>query len=638
MLILRLFIFVLLFCLTLNTNAEDTDNLSDESEPEIVEIQSYRLPTTLKNASANVTIINRKDIDKHGSRNVAELLTRYGLHVEQSAGPGSISSVFLRGGDPNFTMVLLNGNKVNDPTNNRGGSFDISSLDVETIERIEIIRGPLSSIYGSDAISGVINIITREPNYGPQTTLNLVKGEQGLNAISTTFSQGWDTGDFSLTASYNDSGEQVDETNLINRSSDFKGNWYPNESTTINWHARLYDSDADAFPEDSGGSEFTVLQEVETRDVEESIVSFAVSHKIDSNTEVTFKSAYFQHDEEITSPGVAPGVRDPFGIPRNNSDGEFKRYSFTTSGLFTPLDTFSAIIGAELQVEDGETEGFLDFNNVLIPTNFDLKRTTPALFSESEITIFHGVTLKTGVRLDFPENFSNRASPNIGLNYQIPNTATNVHITWGKGFKLPSFFALGNPIVGDQNLKPETSETFEVGLLTNLWQDKGNISLNLFRQSFFDIIDFDSGPPPSLVNRSKVIAKGLELALSINPTKNISSSTFINFVDTDVKNSKDELLNRPEWRGGITFNWQTRENLTLNVSAIYVDDVLDSTIPTGKLKLDDYTRLDLSAIWKVQSYLDFILSIDNVLDSNYEETIGNQAAGLSSRFQIRRKF
>lgn len=638
MLILRLFILLLFSCLTLNTNAEDTDDSSDESEPVIVEIQSYRLPTTLNNASANVTVINRSDIDKHSSRNLAELLSRYGLHVEQSAGPGSISSVFLRGGDPNFTMVLLNGNKVNDPTNNRGGSFDISSLDVETIERIEIIRGPLSSVYGSDAISGVINIITREPNYGPQTALNLVKGEKGLDSISTTFSQGWDTGDFSLTASYNDSGEQVDEIKLINRSSDFKGNWYPNESTTINWHARLYDSDADAFPEDSGGSEFAVLQEVETRNVEEAIVSFAVSHKIDSNTEVTLKSAYFQHDEEITSPGVAPGVRDPFGIPRNYSDGEFKRYSFTASGLFTPTNTFSAIIGAEIQVEDGETEGFLDFNNVLIPTNFDLKRTTPALFSETEITIFHGVTLKTGVRLDFPEDFSNRVSPNIGLNYQIPNTDTNLHVSWGKGFKLPSFFALGNPVVGDQNLKPETSETFEVGLLTNLWQDKGKISLNLFRQSFLDIIDFDSGPPPSLVNRSKVIAKGLELALSIDPIKNISSSTFINFVDTDVKNSEDKLLNRPEWRGGITFNWKARENLSLNVNAIYVDDVLDSTIPTGKLKLDDYTRLDLSAIWKMQSYLDFILSIDNVLDSNYEETIGNQAAGLSSRFQIRGKF
>jgi len=180
----------------------------------VVEVQSYRLSPKLNNIPTNVTVISRKDIENDAAQNVAELLTHYGLHVEQAAGPGSLSSIYLRGADPNFTLVLINGVKVNDPTNSRGGSFDFSSLDVETIERIEIIRGPLSSAYGSAALSGVINIITKEADAKAQATVNVIKGDSGLNSISSTFSQDSDHYKYSITGAYNDSGEQVSGTEL----------------------------------------------------------------------------------------------------------------------------------------------------------------------------------------------------------------------------------------------------------------------------------------------------------------------------------------------------------------------------------------------------------------------------------------
>ena len=613
-------------------------SLAQTEHNHVIEIQAYRLSPKLTNMPANVTVISRKDIENSTAYNVADLLSSYGLHVEQTAGPGSLSSIYLRGADPNFTLVLINGTKVNDPTNSRGGSFDFSSLDLATIDRIEIIRGPLSSTYGSDALSGVVNIITKEASSKAKATVNVVKGENGLHSASSTFSQQDDNFNLSVTGSYNDSGEQVRGTELVSRSGDFKGTWFHSDATSINWHARYYDNNASSFPEDNGGSSFTVIQDVEKKDVFESIANIELIHKFKNNAEFSLNSSVFHHEEDITSPGVAPGLRDPFGIPRNNSDSEFTRYAFTASAHFKPTQNITNVFGMNIEIEDGETDGFLDASGTFFPSNFDLKRTTHSMFTELEASIGQFITLQSGVRFDSPEDFSNRLSPNIGVNVQLPNTQTNFRINWGEGFKLPSFFALGNPIVGNPEIKPETSETFEIGVTTNLINNKAQINLNYFKQKFSNIVDFDAGPPPILMNRNQVTADGLEFAFAFDPTKNITTNTYINYVDTNIKGSSDDLLNRPEWRGGFTLNWKVNDNIRYNVNAIYVDDVEDSSIPTGRVTLQDYTRVNVSAIWAAFSNLDLIFAVDNLFDKEYEETIGNSAPDLTARFQVRGKF
>lgn len=629
----RGFIFLLVSSLSIYAQAAEKSDVNTE----VVEIQSYRLSPKLNNIPANVTVIHRKDIENDAAKNVAELLTHYGLHVEQAAGPGSLSSIYLRGADPNFTLVLINGVKVNDPTNSRGGSFDFSSLDIETIERIEIIRGPLSSTYGSAALSGVINIITKQADAKAQASAKVSKGENGHNSISSTFSQDSDHYKYSITGAYNDSGEQVSGTELESRSGDVTGAWYFSDATQLKFHTRLYESDGSSFPEDSGGSEFAVNREVDKRDVFESVSNFELIHNVNNLLDLSFKGSLFHHEEDITSPGVAPGVRDPFGIPINNSDSEFTRYAFTTSGLITPANNVTSVVGLNVEIEEGDTKGLLDFGFAQMPTDFDLDRTTYSAFTEVEVFL-GAFSLQSGLRADMPEDFSNRISPNIGLKYQLPNLNSNLRMNWGKGFKLPSFFALGNPIVGNAEIKPETSETFELGLDTNILNDKGQVNVTLFTQEFENIVDFDAGPPPSLVNRSKVNAKGVEFALSLFPTNTLSSRMFINYIDTNIKGSEDELLNRPEWRGSFSLNWQVKDNLSYNLNAVYVDDVEDSAIPTGRVTLDDYTRVDVSAVWGAYSNLDLIFGIDNLLDSDYEETIGNTAAGIAARFQLRGKF
>lgn len=128
-------------------------------------------------AGAASTIIDRREIEARQPVDAIELLRQIpGMHIDVAGGRGAVSSLYTRGADPNFTTVLVNGVKLNDPSNSRGGSFDFSTLDLDNIERIEVMRGPFSAIHGSDALAGVVNIVTRRGGARPDREVALSTG------------------------------------------------------------------------------------------------------------------------------------------------------------------------------------------------------------------------------------------------------------------------------------------------------------------------------------------------------------------------------------------------------------------------------------------------------------------------------
>ena len=130
-------------------------------QPEII-VTGSRVATTADDIAANITVLEREDFDVEKPAKLSDILRRVaGVHVDQVGGRGGTGSLYMRGADPNYTLVLVDGVRVNDPTNARGGSFDFSSLDIADVERVEIARGPYSAVYGGDALAGVINIVTR---------------------------------------------------------------------------------------------------------------------------------------------------------------------------------------------------------------------------------------------------------------------------------------------------------------------------------------------------------------------------------------------------------------------------------------------------------------------------------------------
>ena len=166
-------------------------------------VTGSRVATDPDDVGANVTVLKRADFDVEKPAQLSDILRRVaGVHVDQVGGRGGTGSVYVRGADPNYTLVLVDGVRVNDPTNARGGSFDFSTLDVADVERVEIARGPYSAVYGGDALAGVVNIVTRQaPREKTTASLDAMAGAYDTRELALSAGGPLGGGNWSLGAS-----------------------------------------------------------------------------------------------------------------------------------------------------------------------------------------------------------------------------------------------------------------------------------------------------------------------------------------------------------------------------------------------------------------------------------------------------
>jgi outer membrane cobalamin receptor len=221
--------------------------------------------------------------------------------------------------------------------------------------------------------------------------------------------------------------------------------------------------------------------------------------------------------------------------------------------------------------------------------------------------------------------------------YTLEATHTAFRVNAGEGFKLPSFFALGHPLVGNPNLLPETSHSVDTGVSQALWDQRFTIGVTYFYSAFTNLIDFDPGPPPRLVNRARTSAQGVEMSLRLQPWPYLSTTAHLTYLQTDIKGTTENLRNRPKWRGGFAVQWSPRPDLDVHLHTIVVGTVPDSSIPTGAMTLAPYARVDLAATWTLTRHWQVFIAVDNLFDTNYEEFIGFPAPSVS-RAGVRASF
>jgi vitamin B12 transporter len=614
---------------------------SGEKEGERVELEPVVITGTLLpgepgQMSTHVTVIPGETVRENQSSSVTEALRSVdGLHVDQAGARGSVSSLYLRGGDPNYTVVMIDGIKVNDPINSRGGSFDFSTLNAEEIERIEIVRGSLSSIYGSDAISGAVNILTRRGGPEPETRLDVSGGSFGYNHERLETDGRIGRLDYALSGSRLDNGDPVAGSGFNNATGRANigvrlGRW--TEARTV---FRYSSSRMEAFPDDSGGPDYAVIRESEHRDADQLTAGLDVVHRPVSDLTATVHFETFNREETVDSPGVAPGTRDPAGIPPNDTDATVNRYRADTNVLWTRGNRLRLTVGGEIQSETGESDGGFTVGGQRIPTRFEMNRRLWALFAEARVVPLENLALEAGARMDHPENFDGRTSPRAGFAYSIPVSGTRLSANWGKGFKLPSFFALSHPIVGNPDLVPERSQSAEIGLSQDLPGSRMSVSATYFYSRVKDAIDFDEGPPPRLVNREGVTSRGIEFGGTVRFRPEIILFPHLTYTRTDIEGTTEKLRNRPVWRGGCSVRWQPAPPVVLVLDVLYVGKVFDSSIPTGDRTLDPHTTANLSGTWTLSRRWEAYVSIRNLFDANYEEAVGFPSPGIRVRGGLR---
>lgn len=632
----------LLIPLALTIAAQETPvfaQTGDIPRSDTVVVTASRLSSTLATTPASATVITRADIEALAPSNAVDFLrSAPGIHIDQPGGLGGVSSIYLRGAEANYTRILIDGVQVNDPTNTRGGSFDVSSIDVSSLERVEIIRGPQSAVYGADSIAGTINFITRESGTAPEYTIIGAVGasDYARGSVSARAPLS-DRAGLALTAAYTDDGDAVEGSRYHSRSISGKSDIFTSDNSSLRVVFRVADSDSSNFPDDSGGPINAVRRDSDTRDTLEMSGGVLFENEVEENWGYTLELDGFRQREEFSSPGVAGGVRNAFGVPVNSSESVYARGDARASVNFAPTSDFEIVVGAEHRRESGQSGSRQINGGAPSDSRFSLSRQTTSGFGEARWQAVPGWSLQAGLRADNPTGFSTETSLSAGSVFTYGPTNTVWKVSWAEGFKLPSFFALGNPIVGDPTLRPETSTSFETSVRQPFLAGRAELGVSLFRSNYYDTVDFDN-TLNRLVNRGETVAWGSEITGDWRVTETVSLGSHLTYVDTDIRDSSEELSSRPKWRAGGEIRWTGIKDLTLTGTALYVGRVPASSIPTGNRVLSDYTRFDVAANWQMMPGWDLSVAVDNIFDNRYEEAVGFKAPGILPRASVRVSF
>ena len=595
------------------------------AQPENIIVTATRLSG--EEAGSNVTVLDAQTIAARNPASAADLLRDLpGVFVQQSG--GSVVSLFTRGAKPNFTLVLLDGVKANDPTNTRGGSYDFSTLDLNDIERVEFVRGPASAIYGSDAVGGVINIISRR---GGETF------DAGLKAEGGSFGQarvaghvggpiGSATGNLGL--SYSDSGMPVAGSNVKGTALDGALALPDMAGTAVSFNGRYSANIATSFPDSSGGPRLAVLRTLDHRDIQEGVFGTHALRDMTGWWNAGLDYGFYERGSDAVSPGVAPSAQTPSGIPANGDKARFTRHEITWTNRITPLPGLDAALGVDMQAEHGVDDGFLQFGPARLPTHFALNRTLWAGFAQARYHVTPDFSLSASGRYD-DTGATHHFSPQLRADYVLADWGTQFQLTWGKAYKLPSFYALGNPIVGDPGLKPEDAENFEGGVSQRLW-NLGTWKLEGFATNYRDLIDFRPGAVPKLVNLSTVHVRGVETSVELTWGM-LSATPRLTYTNARNQLTGASLRDVPSWLAGGTLVWKPHADWIVSFDVNHVGAMVDNAVPTGDVALPGHVRADLAAHYKVLPNLTLQLGVDNLFDRHYEEVVGFPSAGAVVR-------
>ena len=285
----------------------------------------------------------------------------------------------------------------------------------------------------------------------------------------------------------------------------------------------------------------------------------------------------YTRSSDTRSPGVAPSAQTPFGIPANTDKARFTRNQLTWTNRFQLDGKLDIAAGLDLQIEHGVDDGTLDFGFPL-PTRFALNRTLWAAFAETRLALTDQFTLSASGRYD-NNGGDGHFSPHLRADYALADTGTRFQVSWGKAFKLPSFYALGNPIVGDPALRPERAETIQGGISQTLW-GWGNWKLEAYDTDYTDLIDFQPGAVPKLVNRSSVHVRGLETQLAIT-LGDVTATPHASYTSARDQLTGAAMRDVPHWLAGGTLAWRPVSDATFSLDVSHVGALIDNSVPTG---------------------------------------------------------
>ena len=582
----------------------------------------------LAELTASVSVLEQAQIQSLNKRNLVEVLqTLPGLLVEQQGGPGGLTAVSIRGAESNFTLVLLDGVPVNDPTNSRGGGFDFANLNPGLVERIEVVRGAQSAVYGSDALAGVINIVTRRADAGHQLQVTGEWGEDDFGNYSAGARGAAGDWDYSLAYAYRDDGEPVPGSTRNSDNVRLRLGWEPVQGQRLELGYRYLDGDRTTYPEQSGGPLYAVSDALDRSDYRDEVYSLSWWASPTQTWTSHLAVDRFEHAEDYRSPGIVPYTE----VPPNGADTAFRQDRVRWVNTLSLAAATEFNLGADYRDEQADSDGYIAFSGMTFPADYRLDRSTLGIFVNGSSELFGRLLLQGSLRHDEPDGFDAETTYNFGGRYRLTDSVS-LSANWGDAFKLPSFSALGNPLVGNPDLVPESARNRDLGVR---WQVTETLQLVTtgFQNDYEDLIDFDSQTFRN-INRKNIETRGVELEADWQALPSLGLRGQLTYTDIDVQGEDTVLTGRPQWLGSLTGTWQLSPAWTTTIDYRYTGEQWSTTRYAGfeeSRELDDFHRLDWVLHWTFARNWQASLSADNLLDEDYQTSIGFPAPGRALR-------
>jgi vitamin B12 transporter len=629
---------VLLFFSTIKPQdftVEKTDTAGLYRLSEVV-ISATKTETPSFEVASSISVIDSTDIADRNAFNVADLLKdQYGVYIAQQGGPGTLESIFLRGGNSNHTLVLIDGVEMNMP-NDPSNTFDFSNLAADNIERIEILRGPQSVLYGSDALAGVINVVTKKGYGKPKTFLSFeggsfgtIKGLGGLNGslnllnYSLTFSKYKTTGFSAASKKYgNTEKDGTDNDNISSRLGfNFSGNFnlnlfyrYDNANTDYDQHGGMFGDDPTYI--------YKLEESAFRTEGDLSLFKGLLTQK--------FGFSYFRNVRKYSYDSTL------FNPSSSTSFYDGRKIKFDLQNNLNLSENLKLILGLETEEEKANSE-YYSYSSLfpyqdILPSN-GLR--TSAVYLENQFKYLNTIFGTVGVRYDHHDRFGSKVTYRIAPAYIIWKTGTKLKATLGTGFKAPSLTYLFDPAYGNPDLKPEKSIGWDAGF-EQFINNNLSFGITYFSNSYKDLFGFDENYRE--ININKALTNGLEFFVGINPLEKLkikANYTFTNAVDkSDNSPDKNEaLLRRPKNKFDLNINYNFPGDINTNIDLIYVgnrDDKIFTDFTSERIKLNPYTIVNLAVSYKVFDYLMLNGRIENLFNTFYEEVYGYATPGFSA--------
>lgn len=578
-----------------------------------------------------ISLLNADDIARLQLPTVADLLaTTPGVTVSANGGIGGFSAVRIRGAEGEQTLTLIDGVRVNDPSS-PGGGFDFGNLLVGNIDRIEVLRGPNSVPWGSQAIGGVVNIVTAAPTsdfggtaraeYGYKDRATLTGNAGGQFGIVTAslgggyfrddgisaFKNGTERDGYRQYAANGRLGIAVSDAIDI----DLRGN-YANSRTRF-----------DGFPPPA----FAFADTPQFSKTEQ-IFGYAGINARAFDGKLRTRIAYTRADTDranFAAPGAAAGFTAKGIVDRFEAQGDAE----LTQGL-------RAVFGGE-----HERSRFDDGSSTV-------RTRATSGYAQLIVDPVESLTLTGGARIDDYRTYGTKATFSGNLAWR-PTRTTIIRTAYGEGFKAPTLFQLFS-FFGNQRLDPERAKSYEIGIEQSALDGQLRFGVTAFLRNTRGQIDFIScfgqttgictdRPFGTFDNIDRTRAKGVEAFVRVTPASTLTFDANYSYTDAEDRATGTVLLRRPRHSLNLAADWTGWNTLKIGASLRLASDSADSDFQTfTRTSLDGYELVTIRAAYPVTERIEVFGRVENLFDTEYETVSGYGTYGRNAHIGVRARF